>query len=429
MAADTSTIDALLKDNYGPAVVPQIITDFPLLSFFNEGDMTGFDGRNIVYPARTNRNRGVMATAERGNLPTAGQTQNVEVRIPMRYVHGRIQLTGQAIKLSRTNEGAFVRAMQNEMDDLVDALRLQLEFYLFHDGRGVRCLVNGAANSVTQTVDTCGGDATTGAVATHGNRYLNIGDWIAFVNPATGTLRQTIAFQITGIAAAGTTITLSAAANTTTNDLIVKAYGSDAALAIENTEFLKPPMGLLGMIDDGTYVQVYNNVSRATYPVWQSTVIAGVGALSLDILQRGLDVASQIGSAKINDLVSHQSTARSYATLLEADRRYTGGDLRNPDGGTKRAKGGELAFGGIPMHTFYHCPYGTIFGVDRRHLTKYEAQAGQWVDEDGAVLHRVSDQDAFEATYRWYCNYADERPNSAVRWEGINSTIVVAHIV
>ena len=432
MPADTSTLDAVLKDNYGPAIVSQLVDDFPMLQLFNDGDMSAFDGRNAVYPARTNRNRGVMSTAERGNLPTAGQTQQVEVRIPMRYVHGRIQLTAQAIKLSKTNEGAFVRALQNEMDDLVDSLRMQLEFYLLHDGRGIRALVNGTATSVTQTVDTPGGASTTGATATHGNRYLNIGDWIAGINPATGLPRPAGTAQITNIAAGGTTITLSASATFTDNDLIVKAYGSDAAVDVTNTEYQHPPMGVLGMIDDGTYVGVFHGVSRSSYPIVNSTVIGGVGPLSLDIIQRAIDIPSQIGSAKIKDFICHHSVARAYATLLEADRRYTGGDLRKPDGGTTRATGGELTFGGLPVHTYYHCPYGLFFGVDRRHLEKYEAQAGQWVDEDGAVLFRIGGaqgQDAFEATYRWFCNYHLDRPNSCFRLDGVNSTIVIAHVV
>jgi len=431
--ADTSTIDAALKDDYGPAIESQLIDEFPLMQLYESVTLENFDGRNAVYPAHLNRNRGVIATGEGGTLPTAGNQQLEQVRIPIRYVYGRIQLTGQAIKLSRTNAGSFVRAMRLEMDNLVNDLRSQFEYYIGHDGRGVRALCNGdPGTGVTVTVDTPGGVAANGIVtATHGNRFLNVGDVVAFINPGTGALRAGGTRTITAIAAGGTTFTISAACDAAVgdDDYVVRAYGADASLVIEDSEWLHAPDGLLSAVDDGTYQQVYHNISRSSFPIWQSTVIANVGALSLDVIQRGLDVAAQIGSSTIDTLVCHHSVRRAYLTLLEADRRYQGGDLRGPDGGTKAAKGGNLTFGGIPIIVCAQAPYEIMFGLNKSTLERYEAVAGEWIDEDGAVLSRVANQDAFEATYRCFKNFHCNRPNRNVRWDGVDTTIAIAHIV
>ena len=433
MPADLGTIDAALKDDYGPAIETQLVNEFDLMNMWDSVPLENFDGRNAVYPAHLNRNRGVLATGEGGTLPTAGNQTLEQVRIPIRYVYGRIQLTGQAIKLSRTNPGSFARAMRLEMDGLVNDLRMQFEFYLGHDGRGIRCLTNGDPGAGTVvTVDTPGAVAANGVVtATHGNRYLNVDDRVVFINPLTGALRAGGTRRISAIAEGGTTFTMTAGADASvdTNDWVVRAGGDDAAIAIENTEFNHPPHGFLAAIDDGTYVQVYHGISRATQALWRASVIANVGALSLDVIQRGLDVAAQVGGGTINRLVCHQSVRRAYMTLLEADRRYMGGDLRNPDGGTKAAKQDRLAFGGIPIHTATQLPYETMFGCDLSTLERYEAVAGEWIYEDGAVLSRVLNQDAFEATYRCFKNFHCVRANKNVRWDGIDTTIAIAHIV
>ena len=433
MPADTTTIDAALKDDYGPAIESQLINEFPLLQLWESVPLENFDGRNAVYPAHLNRNRGVIATGEGGALPTAGNQVLEQVRIPIRYVYGRIQLTGQAIKLSRTNAGSFVRAMRLEMDNLISDLKMQFEFYLGHDGRGVRALLNGdPGTGTTLTLDTPGAVAANGVVtATHGNRFLNVGDNVVAINPASGGVRAGGTRLITAIAQGGATATISAAADAAwaTNDYIVRAYGADAAIAIQDTEWLHAPDGLLAAVDDGTYSQVYHGISRSTYPITQSTVIANVNALSLDVLQRGLDVAMQIGGGNIDTLVAHHSVRRAYLTLLESDRRYQGGDLRNPDGGTRAAKGQAVSFGGIPIIVCSQAPYETLWGLDKSTLERYEAVAGEWIDEDGAVLSRVLNQDAFEATYRCFKNFHAVRPNKNVRWDGVDTTIAIAHIV
>jgi hypothetical protein len=428
MPADLSTVNDYLKTKFGPAIVSQLNDETALRSRFFVDSGQDWVGSEVTYPVHVNRNRGVMATTENGNLPTAGAQKLEKVHIPLRYVHGRVQFTGQAIKQSKSNPGAWARTMTLEMDRLVEDLYQQFEFYYFGYGSGVRCLLSDDPGTTTD-IDV---DAPLNvAGATHGNRYLNVGDYVVAISPL-GVLRAGGTRLITAVNADGTDFTINAAADTDwqDNDFIVKAYGNDASIAIENTEFNHAPMGILGMLDDGTFISNFHGISRDTYPIFRTPVLSAVGGLSLDIIQRGLDVADQVGAAKITELWMHQSVRRAYLNLLNADRRYIGADLMNPDGGTKVAKQGKLAYGGsITIEPATQCPYGTIFGIDPRQMVRYVNTPGEWMDEDGSILSRVSGVDAFEGTYRCYENGHYERPNAGCRWDGVNATVVVAHII
>jgi hypothetical protein len=427
MPAELANVEQYLKVKFGPAVVKQLNNDTPIRQEFFADSSQQWTGSEVSYPVHVNRNRGVMATAENGSLPTAGNQQLEKWHIPLRYIHGRVQFTGQALKQSNSNAGAWARTMTLEMEGLVDDLRMQTEFYYFGPGTGVRALLNGDPGAgVTLTLDAPMGVAG----ATHGNRYLNVGDFIAVVSPL-GVLRAGGSRRITAINAAGTTATINAAADGTyaDDDLVVKAYGNDASLTLENTEYQHPPMGLLGLIDDGTYVANFHGISRDTYPIMRSPVIPSVGGLSLDVLQRAFDLAEQLGSAKIGSLWCHHSVRRAYLALLEADRRYIGNNLMSPDGGTKAVKGKDVGFGDVPVKCASQAPYATLFGIDKRFLVRYVNTEGEWMNEDGSVLSRVSGVDAFEGTYRLFENNHNDRPNANFRLDAINASITVAHIV
>ena len=199
---------------------------------------------------------------------------------------------------------------------------------------------------------------------------------------------------------------------------------------VADTSYNREPMGMAGHIDDGTYVNNYHEVNRTTYEVARSAVIANVGALSVDVIQQGLDVASQLGKGRISEHWMHHSVRRSYLAIVTANRRYmvTGGASMHDAGFKGNALDEDPSFGGTPIKVDKDAPYGTWFGMDKRYFVNYENSPGEWVDEDGAVLSRIHGQDTFEAVWRWFGNFANEKPNASFRLDGINSNLVVIHV-
>ena len=427
---DTSSVDDILKRFYEGGIRELIPNDVKTLRKFEERDASDWGGQGVTYPIRVGRNQGVGYTAEMGSIPPAGRQQYTTVLIPMRYLHGRVQFSTQAMKSSQGSKSAFAPVMEQEMDGLIRDLANERGRVIFGDGRGVLALVNGDPGTTsTVTVDAPGGFA--GAI--NGSRFINPGALVTFVTPATGAIVASADETVSTVPAAGTTFTATTAvaAAIADNDYVVRS-NKVAVTDVSDTSFNKEAMGLAGLIDDGTYVATLHGVNRTTYPLYQSTVIANVGAISADVIQRAIDLAEQRGGGNIDTLICHQSTRRAYLALMEDQRRYMGGDLSNPDAGTKAAKGGTLTFGGIELMPDKYAPYGTLFGCDTSSWRRYVQVKGEWMNEDGSILQRLgtgsSAQDAFEAIYRIWDNFHVEKPNASFRLDNISGTVIVAHI-
>lgn len=441
MPQDLSGFDAVLKIDYEKTIQEQINQKTPILDMFTKQNALEMDatGKYVQYPIHLRRNSGAMSRGEDTNLPVAGKQTYVETIIYPKYTYGRIQLTGQVIRQSLSSKGAFTRAMKAEMDGLVKDVSNYRNRALWGFGKGILAQINGdPSTGTTFTLDNAGGVTNT----SNGNRYINIGDNVAVVQVAGShyAIRGDEIYNVTAISADGTQITVSSAIDTAvlTNEWLVKGYGVLASGAVQ-ADLDCPgalgssdinnivPMGLLGLVDDSTYVTTLQGVSRSTYDQWKSYVLSTAGALSLDMIQRAIDVVDILGSGDIDYFATGHDTRRAYLALLEANRRYMGQDLRSPDGGTVAAKLRDITYGTIPMKICKHAPYGTLVGCDKKYMTRWVWSDGHWDDTDGAVLHRVSNKDAFEAFYKIYDNFSNDRCNAHFRIDGITTTVVVVH--
>ena len=425
---DTAAYDEVLKIVYEGGIRELIPTKVKTLKMFENRDAKDWGGKWVEYPARVGRNQGSGWGSELGNLPAAGKQRYTDWRIGMRFQYGRIQLSAQVMKASQGSRHAFASAMSQEMDGIVKDMTADRGRAILYDGRGVLALVNGTSTGATITVDSPGGVAG----ATNGARFINPGMVIAGINPGTGAIRANTVHTVQSVAAAGTTYTATAAVSgITDNDYLVRCMHASVT-DVADTGYQKEFTGLLGLVDDGTYLQTLHNVNRTTFPITQSTVISVSGALSADVIQRAIDLADQRGDGDTSDLIMHHSVRRAYLAMTENDRRYTAGDLSSPDAGTVAAKRGRLTFGGIPIMEEKYAPYGMVFGVDRSGFSRYVLVPGEWADEDGSVLTRIgtgtSAIDAFEAYYRIWDEFHNDYANRSWRLDGVTANVVVAHI-
>ena len=184
MPQDTSAYDEALKTVYEGGIRELIPTKVKLYNKFQEKDAKDWGGRYVEFPIRVGRNQGSGFGSESGLVPAAGRQSYATVRIPMRYQYGRIHLTSQVMKASQGSKSAFASAMEQEMDGLLRDMTAEMGRVILYDGRGVLALVNGATSTATVTVDSPGGVAG----ADNGSRFINPGQVLAAVNPATGAL-------------------------------------------------------------------------------------------------------------------------------------------------------------------------------------------------------------------------------------------------
>lgn len=418
MAETRSTLDGILKEVYSQFIRDQIATYSQIQEYFEKLTDFDWDGRSVREGAIVGYNEGVGAVGEDGNLPTAGNFDPQQFSIPMRYLYASFQMTKAMMESAKSSRGGFRSATKTSFDTLIRNLKRERARMLWGNGEGIMARVNGVqtAQTVIEVDDASG---VTGAIG--GARFLRKNMIVGFFTNGTDTHEVTA--RISSIAADGLSFTVPSAI-TVTNNAEVRRM-STLTGTNTNESGNQEPMGLLGLVDDGTYLGTLHGLSRTTFPILKSRVQASTGALSLDNIQLNFDIADQQGDANIDCLAGHQSVRRAYLTLLDADRRYTSEHLSSPDGGTKvvdRKK--YVTYGGVPIIEDKFAPYDMLFGLDKSTFQRFVQVEGEWASDDGAILHRVSGKDTWEAFYRIFENCHCSRPNSNFRMDGITTSKV-----
>jgi hypothetical protein len=339
---------------------------------------------------------------------------------------GRVRITPEAMYDTSKGEYAWKQARKDEMDGLIKDLARREEVSLTLDGRGVIAFVNGTATSATQTLDSPGGIAN----SNFGNRFAMVGMYVGTVNPATGQLRSSSIAKITAVSSDGTQLTLSSSVTWTDNDYVVQA-ASSSVTDILDTSYENAFWGVMALIDNGTYRNLYSGVDRDVYDAYNSYVSSSTGALSMDAMQTAADVVDQKLNGKTRLLAMNHAIRRVYINDLAPDRRYIGEALLKPDGGTSAMQQGDLTMGEVPIKALRDLPLDVVIGMDTEEQggVCYTSEKGKWVDEDGRILIRVgtgsSARDAFEAWYRIRKQYHIRYPAVSWRLDGITGQTIV----
>jgi hypothetical protein len=426
VGSDVTQWDPLFKDDYGPAVINELNEEVNALKFMeSETEDDTWVGRQKIVPTKVGRNWSVGSiptTVGGAALPQQGRSVFKEFKIPMKNTYGRVGFERNVMSQSRNKKGSWQQVIPAEMEGMVQDLSFLRNRIAWGYGSGILALVNGAqTNDTTIEVDTPGN--VTGSVM--GNRYLfgdaTSGMFVAFLD-ANNIVQGTA--TITGVAAAGTSITIDTPVTCDDNAKVVIAQTPT------QNSLNSEPEGLLAGIDDGTYVSIYHNINRTTYPIHTSYVVTGVGAMSLDAIQEPIDAVSIRVGKNVDLFGCEHAVRRSYLTLLQTDRRYTGADLMSPDGGTRAAKkptGRQITYGDVPFMVDRDAPYRMLMGINKSSWTRYVEAEGQWADDDGSVLKWVTGYDQWTAFYYILDNFHCQNSNRNFRMEGIDVNQIAVH--
>ena len=430
--ADKQALDAIFKEVFEEGVAEGVHNKNPLRDLI-KAEKVPFKGLEIVKLMHTSRNVSPMFVGEDSAFADAGSQGYVRFAIDQKKLMSRLRMTWEVMQDSTSTEGAFISARKSEMQYLIDDMARRDEYALNSDGRGVLALVDEATPNGDTTLEL---DAPGGITNDNfGNRFISAGMFVAFVDPETGAIRSQAAAcaKVTAVNSDGTDVTLSTA--TIGTDVANSDYVVQAAAAtttdILDTSYEHAWMGMMGLVDDGTYRANYFGAVRANVPATSAYVTASTGALSTDLIQRVSDVVDQKLGGKVGIILCHHSTRRLVIQLTDGDRRYMGASLARPDPATVAFKQGDVPFGDVPVRALRDFPLDVMMFLDVQNmgLKEYVSEPGKWVDEDGSVLVRVgtgtTGRDAFEAWYRMRKQYFLEYPAYCARLDGITGQSLV----
>lgn len=410
MALDFTTANEALKEDY-KELVEQLNDEVFVLSQI-ERNTNDVQGRRFVGNAHVSRSSGVGARGAGGTLPTAGNQGYQEVAGPVRYNYGRIQIIGPIMRATASDRGAFIRAAGSEMDRITMDLKRDVNRQCWGTSNGViaTCGVTSSATTVVLATST---------TETQMRQLYNDGGMVVDIGTVATPTSVASARTVTARSAYGAspTITISGAAVTTAGTDFVFRTGAGGASSGTGLpgDGQYELTGLQTIVDSsGTLF----TINPSTYPVWASWEDGASGVLrypSEALVNRAIRQAGLKSGRRVNALVCSEGVHGKVAGTMQAMRRNIDNvDLKAGYSGIRWDQPGEGNSRGGPIALLWDqdCPDNSLYGLDWGRLVQYEMSDWEWMDEDGSVLARVSNQDAYEATLFKYHELACTQRNS-----------------
>jgi len=386
MAANLTVYDAILKEDYAPAIVEQLNSKTVLLKRLRR-DSESIAGREFVVPVHGRRNEGIGARGESDSLPTAGAQGYDNATYTPKYVWGQIGVTQVVIEHTRKDRGAFIRAVDSEVRGMARDMACDLNRMFFGDGTGLLETCGTTSNSTTVQLDA---DAPM--------KHLRVNMYIDILVKADGSAVAENR-KITAIDKTNKTITIDGAAVTTDNTHGVYRAGNYGK-ETEGLQNIISDTGALGGIDPSTAGEEY----------WAAAVFDNGGTLrAIDetLMQKAFDAPSENSNGEVSLILGGFGVRRAYQNLLTSLKRYV--KPMQLEGGFS-----ALEYNGKPFTVDKDCLPNKIFFIDESHLSLYQLAKPQWMTEDGGIL-KWDTGTGYKAVYYWFCNLGtDERAAHAL---------------
>src|SRR5690606_34695559 len=327
-------------------------------------------------PVHVGRNEGIGFRGEHDTLAPAGQQRYEDLRYRPHYVWGQIHITEVLIEHTKSDRGAFVRALDAEVRGMVRDMIAEVNRILWGDGTGL--LAATKANNNTNVI-ALEDNARMG--------YFRVGMVVDILAVADGTPVATQR-KITAVDKTAKTITIDGAPITTTTDHGVYRFGNYGKVA----------NGLMNVVSNTGNLGGLNPANPGQ-EFWASHVFSNGGTLrdiSEELLQQAFDAPTEESNGEVSLIIGSFGVRRAYQSLLTALRRYVN---------TMELEGGfsALEFNGKPFTVDKDAPYNTLFLLDETYLRLFETSKPKWMDRDGAVL-KYDGNTGWRAIYRWFFN-------------------------
>lgn len=397
MPQSMANFDAALKDNYGPGLRNSINNTNAFLAEV-QVDEENIIGRQAVWALHTGRSSSTGNRAELAALPTADRQRYSQLRDDLVFTYHTIKVSGPALELTRGDEGAFLRALESEIDgaekDIKNDYARQVYGQALTDGTNLRSGV-----IAILTADPGTGTTWTIAFATKAEmRYFFVGMRFQVVNPSGGAYR-TGTYTITAVDVANRQLTTAEPAHSAiaSGDYIVR-----------EGNFGEEINGLRHLISK----QRTANLDPATVPSWGAvTVGSSTTQISEVVLNEASEAVQTDGDGSTPNLwIVEFDQRRKLASQLQAQKRYDGMQTTLKSG----FKGLDIAEGVLVADRY--CPTNDAFGLTMREIKRFVGLDWTWDEKGGGVLYKsMDDSDSVSARFKAYHQLVAMNRNSHVR--------------
>lgn len=405
-----STVSDVLKYRYMGPLVEQLNNEILINQILSlDSRAIDLDGLQAVVPLHTGRNSGVGARREDEDLPEAGSQKYKKVNYDLAYMYGRARFTGQAIQKTKTDAGAFIRVVTDELDRLRDDLALDTARQYYGDGTGhiaVVASVTASAGNPDEIVLTSDEALQRGFL--HQGMTVDIDATFPAAAGQTGMEILDVDPDNSAIYVAEGT-----AASVAANDIVVRTLNVDA-------DGSKETIGLQALISD-TQTSV-GGLSPATLRLWDNGRKNVAGGITLSTLMEQWNRTTAAG-AKANQITALTTPGVSRG-LFEASDFAAKVQFVN----TTDLEGGfsSISFnagsGKVTLVTDRLAPRGKLFFVDKARIKVFSPGDWDFLRRDGLTVRWVDNKDAFQAVLYRYVSLGTGRRNTSRVLYGITDS-------
>lgn len=409
MGATVSTVSDMLKYRYLGPLQSQLNNEVLVVQILDlDSKNIDLDGLKAVKPLHTSRSGGIGARLENEDLPSAGNQAYKKAEFDLSYQYGAASFTGQAIQKTKTDAGAFIRVVTDELDRLRDDLALDVARQFYGDGTGI--VASTGVTTASTTVVLASDEALQKGFLYPG-MLIDIG---TSANP----VAIASAREITDVNVAGPSITISGANVTTAaTDRIFRAGNAAAAGVVKEVD-----AGLQKLISTAANTVGGINAAAAGSRYWDNLRDATGGAISLDNLMLNFNKANAAG-AKASEIVALTTPGIVRRLFATADFKT---NVRFVD--KKDLKGGfsSMSFnvgqGDVVLMADRLAPYGKVHFVHKKHIQVFSPGDWDFLQRDGLTIRWVNRKDAYEALLFRYVNLGTNRRNTSLVMSGLTDT-------
>lgn len=353
-------------------------------------NITGYN--EIVRAAQIGANGGAGAGTETGDLPSSGENIYIQLKSTTKNLYGTLSISDKSMKsVTGNNAGAFVNALQQDMDTLRKTLQWNTARQIYGDGSGKLCTL---------------------AALSSAGKQLTVSDSTQYLLP-------------------GLKVDLHSADGAVTNpglrladvDHVKKTVRVDqnvtcaanAYLTIQGSAGLElTGLGKIFETISGTSQTLYG-LNRSEYSWLRPYLNASFGAIDEVKLQNVINILEDTYNITINHINCGNLAYDHYMNLMNKRRAIN--DVMILEGGHK-----ALKFNGMPLTRNKFMPVNGIDMYDTSLFTVDQIADWEWIEgETRQVLHQVAGKPVYTASLTKYCDMMCVLPGGIARMTGVTA--------
>lgn len=401
--ATLTSADAILKEFYvGPLVDQLNRKTYMIDQIERDTESIDFTGRRAIVPVVKSRNRGRGSRGDGGTLPTAGNQAELDAIIPIRYHYQSIELTHALMEQTKSNQGAFVNKLDQEVKGAAKDMRKDINRQVFGDGTGLLATLSSTVTTVkTHVVDSI--------------QYLHVGDPVDVVKTTDGT-------TVTGGSSNSITALNAGAKSVVLNTAFDAATGAALGIYVEGNRNNEMD-GLRNIVATTRTLHTINSATAGN-EFWngnvrnvgtQATSEQTAGESSFELIA---DDVGATGQGETQVFVTTRGVRRRLADTFQSQKRFTNAEAVRIHGGYSAimVAAGE---GEVPVVIDDDCPKTWAFAVDKDALRWFQLSGPNWMPRgtENAILELKdgstagSKQAVYQGTMFWYSALGSVAPN------------------